>query len=61
MQREVPPAEVGPGTLVLQKLGLRTEENPERVFELPGRGLGPSLLRLFDTAERYRMPVSECC
>lgn len=35
------------------------EDNEERVFEIPGGRIGPSLLPFFNTAILLRMPVSE--
>ena len=57
-QRDVPADEAVPGTLVLQKQEGLIEDNPERVFKLPGGELGPSLLPFFNKAQRYRLPIS---
>lgn len=60
-QRNVPPAEVISGTLVLQKQEGWVGDNPERVFKLPGGRLGPSLLYFFNAAKLCRMPISRFC
>lgn len=56
--RNVPPAEVISGTLVLQKQEGWVGDNPERVFKLPGGRLGPSLLYFFNAAKLCRMPIT---
>ena len=61
LQRDVTADEAVPGTLVLQKQEGLIEDNPERVFKLPGGELGPSLLPFFNTAQKYRLPISTFC
>ena len=61
LQRDVPADEAVPDTLVLQKQEGLIEDNPERVFKLPGGELGPSLLPFFNTAQKYRLPISTFC
>lgn len=59
LKRNVPPAKLVPGTLVLRKQEGRIKENPNRVFEMPGGKVGDSLRRFYNNARRFGMPISE--